>query len=353
MKNFTQKIRLWTLLAIVAVSQNVSAQDPQFSQVYNFASYTNPALVGNYNGSYRLAAVYRNQWGSALSRSGYETVGADVDFSFLEGYLRNSKLAAGIGFMNDRAGTAGLNHMNVSFTLAYHQAFGKDGDHRLSIGLQGAFIQKRLNDPIFYDQFRGFEQSYGLTQEKFTRGVYNGDFNAGLYWKSNFKNKVKFGIGAAGYHLIEPKEDMIKDLFMKTGNQYRKITADVNVEAFFGKDNKMSISPEFLVMLQGPARKFNPGIFFGYYFQSAFRKNNSLHVGARARVSDAPNITDAIIPTVSVEFRNIRLGVSYDVNISKLQLATQNRGAFEISLSYVGESIKYFKGSKSLPSRRF
>lgn len=338
---------------ISAMAVNAFSQDPQFSQVYTFASYLNPALVGNYNGSYRLAATYRNQWGSALQRNGFETVGVDGDISLLEGYLRHSKLGIGVGFMNDRAGTAGLNHMNISLTVAYHQAFGKDGEHRLSAGLQGAFVQKRLNDPTFYDQFRGFEQSYGLTQEQFSRGLYNGDFNAGLYWKSNFKDKVKLGIGAAGFHLIEPKEDLIKDIFQKTGNQYRKITADVNVEAFMGKNKKMSLSPEFLFMMQGPARQFNPGLFFGYYFQSGFRKNNSLHIGARARISDAPNIADAVIPTVSVEFRNIRVGASYDVNISKLSAATAYRGGFEISLSYVGESIKYFKGSKTLPSRRF
>ncbi len=99
--------------------------------------------------------------------------------------------------------------------------------------------------------------------------------------------------------------------------------------------------------MQGPAREINPALFFSYYFQTGFRKNNSLHAGVRYRVGDA------VIPMVQVEFRNIRLGAAYDVNISPLKTTTRNQGAFEISLSYVGESIRYFKGSKSLPSRRF
>ncbi len=53
------------------------------------------------------------------------------------------------------------------------------------------------------------------------------------------------------------------------------------------------------------------------------------------------------------EFRNIRLGFGYEVNTSNLDATTHNRGAFELSLSFVGESIKSFKGSRSLPSRRF
>jgi type IX secretion system PorP/SprF family membrane protein len=326
----------------------INAQDPHFSQFYTFASQLNPSLVGNYDGSYRVAAVYRNQWSSALQQSGYTTIGADVDFSFLEGYLRKSKFAVGVGVLNDRSGKAGLSYLNATLSLAYHQGFGKDGNHRLSIGLQGGFIQKRIDNPLFGDQFVDHNQTpLGSSQENIVRGFYNGDLNAGLYWKSNFNDRVRFGLGFAAYHLLEPKENLVTEAFAVHGNQYRRLTADVNVEAFIGKKKNFSIAPEFVFLMQGPAREINPGLFFGYYFQTGFRKNNSLHLGARYRVGDA------VIPMVQVEFRNIRLGASYDVNISKLNATTRNQGAFEISLSYIGESIKYFKGSKSLPSRRF
>jgi hypothetical protein len=62
---------------------------------------------------------------------------------------------------------------------------------------------------------------------------------------------------------------------------------------------------------------------------------------------------DAIIPMANVEFRNVRLGFAYDANISSLKTSTTNRGAFEISLAYIGETVKSYKANKSLPSRRF
>lgn len=344
--NFSTRFsKVLVSFSILALSLGLKAQDPHFNQYYTFASQLNPSLVGNYDGSYRLAVLYRNQWGSALSRSAYNTVGADVDFSFLEGYLRHSKLAVGVGVLNDRSGEAGLSYTNATLSVAYHQGFGKDGSHRLSIGLQGGFIQKRVDNPTFGDQFIGHDQTTGATQENFGRGFYNGDFSAGLYWKSNFKDKIRFGLGVGAYHLIEPKENLIAT--GAHGNQYRKFTADFNLEAFFGKKNNISISPEFVFLSQGPAREIMPGLFFGYYFQTGFRKNNSLHAGLRYRVGDA------VVAMAQVEFRNIRLGFGYDVNVSALKATTKNRGGFEISLSYVGESIKYFKGSKSLPSRRF
>jgi hypothetical protein len=109
----------------------------------------------------------------------------------------------------------------------------------------------------------------------------------------------------------------------------------------------MSLAPEFLFMNQGPAREITPGLFFNYYFQTGFRKNNTMSIGIRYRVGDA------VVPMAMAEFRNIRLGFGYDVNVSGLNQTTKSRGAFELSLSYVGESIKAFKGSRSLPSRRF
>jgi type IX secretion system PorP/SprF family membrane protein len=304
--------------------------------------------VGNYDGSYRLAALYRQQWTSALgSTGGYRTVGADADVSLLEGYLRHSKLALGVGFLDDRSGAAGLEYINATVSLAYHQGFGKDGSHHLSIGLQGGYIQKRLDDPIFGDQFVNFNQTLTQTREDYQRGIQNGDLSAGLYWKSNFHDVVKFGVGLALYHILQPKEQLILAANDNYGYDYRKISFDFNLEAFLDKAKHMSLSPEFILLQQGPSREITPGLFWSYYFQTGFRKNNAFSIGLRYRVGDA------VIPMVSAEFRNIRLGMGYEVNTSNLSASTQNRGAFEVSLSFIGESIKSFKGSRSLPSRRF
>src|SRR5258708_5402093 len=125
-------MRLFTFLAkgtlfaaITIISIQAQAQDLHFSQYYTQASTLNPALVGNYDGSFRLAAVYRNQWASAVGGSNaFQTVGADVDFSFLESYLKTDKLSVGVGFFNDRSGSAGLSILNANLSLAYHKGFG-------------------------------------------------------------------------------------------------------------------------------------------------------------------------------------------------------------------------------------
>jgi type IX secretion system PorP/SprF family membrane protein len=356
MRLFTRLFKTIVVSAAVLGVSQVNAQDLHFSQYYTHASWLNPALVGNYDGSFRLAAIYRQQWTSALGNQGFQTVGADVDFCLLEGYLRSDKLAIGVGFFNDRSGAAGLSVLNANLSVAYHKGFGKDGQHRLSIGLQGAFIQKRVEDPTFGDQFLGHNQSpKTASDEIFNRGFYRFDFNAGLYWRSNFKDKVKLGIGVGAYHLIEPKQSTVTNQSTletdKNSVLPRKFNADFNLEAFLTKNKKVSLSPEFLFMYQSPFMEMLPGLSATYYFNTGFRNNNSVSLGARFRVGG--NTPDAVIPMANVEFRNVRLGFSYDVNISQLKTSTMNRGAFEISLAYVGETIKSFKANKSLPSRRF
>jgi type IX secretion system PorP/SprF family membrane protein len=358
MSLFTRFQKLTFVVAMFAAFQ-VNAQDPHFSQYYTQSSTLNPSLVGNYDGSFRLSAIYRQQWMSALGKAGYQTVGADVDFCLLEGYLRSDKLAIGVGFFNDRSGTAGLSYLNANLSVAYHKGFGKNNEHRLSVGAQGAFIQKRIEDPLFGDQFQGHNQTPALASaEDFNRGFYKFDFNAGLYWRSNIKDKVKVGVGFAAYHLIEPKQSIVTSQVTQETDKNsvlpRKYVADLNVEAFLDKKKKWSISPEFLFLYQQPFAEMLPGLSATYYFNTGFRNNNSVSLGARYRYAGLGGGTsDAVIAMANVQFRNVSLGFAYDVNVSSLKTSTTNRGGFEISLSYIGETVKSYKANKSLPSRRF
>ncbi|MBK8660094.1 MAG: type IX secretion system membrane protein PorP/SprF [Bacteroidetes bacterium] len=82
---FTKHLRSSFIVLALMASFSVQAQDLHFSQYYTHASWLNPSLVGNYDGSFRLAAIYRQQWTSVTSQKyGFQTVGADVDFCMLK-----------------------------------------------------------------------------------------------------------------------------------------------------------------------------------------------------------------------------------------------------------------------------
>ncbi len=69
----------------------------------------------------------------------------------------------------------------------------------------------------------------------------------------------------------------------------------------------------------------------------------SVYVGSWMRFNDA------IIPYVGLEFGGLRIGASYDVNISSLKAATSNRGGSEISLIYIKRPADY----KGIPCPKF
>jgi type IX secretion system PorP/SprF family membrane protein len=348
-----KKIYLLIIAIAATFHFNLFAQDAHFAQYYSFGQALNPALTANHDGSYQVALIYRNQWNSFLGKNSFVTPGASVDFSLFEGQLKNDKLGMGFMFFNDRFGQGSLSTLNAAYSLAYHKGLGKSGRHRISLGGQVAYVQRSIDSDsfIFYDQFdANTHRQFGISQDvlDLERGNYFFfDYNFGLYWRSNFSDKVRAQGGFSVFHMSEPTE-----YFIKETNDYflpRRYVGDFGMEIFFTE--KIAFAPDVIYQMQGEAQQFLTGASFSYYFNSGFRTNSSIHLGARYRFSQING--DAVVPIMQVEFRNLRLGAAYDVNISNLRSSSSLKGAFELSMVYTGESIRSYKANKSLPARRF
>jgi hypothetical protein len=66
-----------------------------------------------------------------------------------------------------------------------------------------------------------------------------------------------------------------------------------------------------------------------------YQKNTIFYLGGWYRYGDAAS------PYIGLEWSKMRLGVSYDVNISSFSPATKGFGAYEISLIYFGRINKH------------
>src|SRR6202000_2562217 len=89
----TKKITSLLLLFLgVFASENMKAQDPQFTQFYANPLYLNPAFAGTARCP-RIALNYRNQWPNLASQgSSYVTYSASYD-------MHLDALAGGIGVL--------------------------------------------------------------------------------------------------------------------------------------------------------------------------------------------------------------------------------------------------------------
>ncbi len=328
-----KKIYLSLVLFIMTCWLNVSfAQDVHFSQYYTFAQALNPALTGNFDGSYRVAVIYRNQWSSFLNKSAFVTPGAAVDLPLFEGQLKKDKLGLGLMFTNDRMGAASLVTNNVALSLAYHKGLGKLGKHRISLGGQVAYVQSSIDRDsyTFYDQFDVFSHTgRNVTAEfnDFDRGSYfYFDYNFGLYWKSSFSDRFKMQGGFSTFHMSQPNQWFIQendDIFL-----HRRYLGDFGFEVFL--TDKLALAPDVLYQKQGENQMILAGGSLGYYFNSGFRTNSSLHFGSRYRMFVDPENATASTDDI---FIAIAFFPSQDASrlISTLSLSFSSSTAFFLS----------------------
>ena len=76
---------LSTLTVCVALAGALNAQDPNFSQFFASPLSLNPALTGKFDGSFRVAGNYRNQWPTI--NNAFVTKTASIDFGILKNRL--------------------------------------------------------------------------------------------------------------------------------------------------------------------------------------------------------------------------------------------------------------------------
>jgi type IX secretion system PorP/SprF family membrane protein len=311
-----KKIIVVIILAL-SIAIDVNAQDVHFSQFFNMPTLFNPAMTGNINGSFRVAAIYRNQWpGSINGRTSFSTPALAVDVP-----LRLKKDIVGVGayFVNDRSAGASLKRINFMASIAYHKVIGKK--HSFSLGAQAGFLQYSLGDIAFGDQYDELNNYVGGGVDQGTAGnASNLDLNLGIAWNSMITDKFRFSLGAGVFHILEPKMAFTDQ--SSTGSVPRRYNANVNLD--WAVSEKVGLLPGYLYMHQEKASQHSAGLTSAINL----KKETILYVGAFYRVKDA------VIPYVGLQMFRFKLGASYDINASSLD---GTNGAAEISLSYTGK----------------
>ena len=320
---------LFTLLTGVAMVSVTSAQDPNFSQFFASPLTLNPALTGKFDGTFRVAGNYRNQWPTI--NNAFVTKTVSVDFGVLNGRLAEiDQMGVGLLGVSDNAGDGVLvtNYGGLSF--AYHKGLDENGYHQIGAGFQGTFVSKRLDitKVKFGDQLTplGFT---GVTSEIFTNKQINVnyvDVNAGIFYNGSTNGYNNFYLGASMYHINRPKETF-------KGGEYllsARTTLQAGGKIPIGPYNFLHISANTSFQAQANSTIF--GGAFSYNVNQDEVNPTNVYIGSWARFS---NLSDAIIPYIAIEFNSVHIGYSYDVNISSLKTASNYKGGHEISLIFI------------------
>ena len=318
--------KLTCTLLILTAAVFGRAQDPNFSQFFVSPLTLNPALTGKFDGTFRIAGNYRNQWPSI--NNAFTTYTASIDAGILKGRIPEfDQFGVGAMAFKDQSGNGVLSNTFFALSTAYHKALDENGFHQIGLGFQGTYVYKHLDitKVKFADQLtaNGFT---GVTSEIFSHDQIDlnyFDMNMGAFYNGTSDGKNNFYLGASMYHVNRPKETF-------QGGNYildPRITIQAGGMIPLGSYNGI----HFSAMHSRQANAYNTQIGGAYMLGLNQDESNptNLYVGSWFRVGDA------IIPYVGLEFGEFRIGASYDVNVSSLKPASNMRGGAEFSIIYI------------------
>lgn len=327
---------------LLGLSLFSKAQDPNFSQFFASPLTLNPALTGKFDGSFRVAGNYRNQWPTI--NNAFTTATASIDASILKNTIPEfDQLGIGVMAFTDKSGNGTLTNNFLAVSTAYHKALDEDGNHQIGLGFQGTYVNKRLDiTGLKFETMLRSDGFTGLMDESFSGDQISlsyFDLNIGALYNGSTDGNNNYYLGVSMYHVNRPKESFQKgnylleprltihaggmiplneyNAFHFSGNHSRQANATVTV---LGGAYMLNVNQD----------RDNPtNLYFGSWYRFG----------------------DAIIPYIGLEFGSFHLGATYDVNTSDLKPASDMKGGAELSLIYIKKRSD--PGAKRMNCPRF
>jgi len=361
--NVIKGIAVSVLLITVCHGHSI-AQDPHFSQYQNSPFTLNPAQAGVFSGNYRATAIFRSQWNSvladnALDKQGvpmYRTVSGSFDIRTHKGFTEEDAFGIGLMVLNDIAGAAKFSSTGVNAAFSYVKSLNDRNTHFISGGVQAGVTQRSIDytNLRFGRQFDGEEYNPAISSgENLGAGdqFLFADISAGAFWYYVADERTNFFAGISAFHVNRPDQS-----FYGTEEDVR-LFPRINFHGGMkvGVGNQTDLVPRLLFMKQGPAYETNVGSYLKFFFQQRSPLGNAFYVGPFYRiVSGNPDVTaplnsESLILATKVDYGNISIGLSYDLNFSELTRASSARGGFEVSIVYIGDFPKRKANVKFCP----
>jgi len=322
---------IYLLFLLVTISK-ANAQDFTFSQFYEMPLLRNPAIAGLFGTvdnvqDMRIQSAYRNQWASVSSP--FRTIALSAEFKRQIG-KSDDWITYSFQTYKDEAGDANLGTVSILPAINIMKSVGIENESYLSFAFMGGLVQNRF-DPskmTFDDQF----QDGAFFPENPTNQTFNAttntyfDASTGLSYSSNIGYDTRYYLGAALFHLNKPKNQ-----FAAFGNEKNinpRFSLNGGLTSPTNDNNRFNIFADYII--QGGNKQFLLGYMYIHQLAEAtwLGFETSLSLGGFIRWGDA------FVPVAKLDYKRLSLGVSYDVNMSKLITASKLKGGFEITTSF-------------------
>lgn len=319
------KTKKYILALCTLIGTVLRAQDFHLSLYDAAPLFLNPAMTGLVDSKVRVHGHFRNQW-SAVAYKPFTTALVSVDAPV-------GKWGFGGQVSNMRAGIGNYNVFQFIGSAAYTIPFDKESYHNLSLGLQAGFTQKRLE----YEVYTFDSQWSSVNGGSFDKGISNNEnfgsraqfqevvnFGA-LYYYAKQQSRINPFLGFSAFNLTQPRESFFGSNNRLPMRFYGHTGLRLNVSELF------YFIPKVLMYNQGNIFQETYALDAGYYFKG--EKFYAL-AGYIFRAQDAS------VMWLGIKKENYIIKIGYDFNTSSLRATTKSRGAYEISLTWLGFKAK-------------
>ena len=319
---------------LLGVSQS-SAQSLVFSQYYFSPPNINPSLA-SLEKDFLVGVNFRSQWRDLTVPYNATLFTLICPVFATKPSLRH---LGGFGLSLSKE-SAGANSLYQSyrghFSAAYNLPLDYQGNNLLALGIQGGFVQKKLNDMALqwgsqYNPVIGFDPTITPSLGGMHSRITYPTFSAGLTWyhvQTGYRaaNKTKSYAGFSVANLNRPDYSLF--------DQYT--THAPLIYSFQGGITykvapKLSLTHSLLAMASKQTYHINFGTYVIYNVTNPYNsESNSLNLlfGGWYRLGDA------FVLSAGLQAMNFTAALSYDFNTGNAFDNTMAGGAYEVSLSY-------------------
>jgi type IX secretion system PorP/SprF family membrane protein len=320
-------MKLFKLIIITLIFHECSfGQDIHWSQYNDNPLFLNPANAGNFKGDNRFIANHRNQWKSVTIP--YSTISLSTDLH----YSKNEKIGLGILFFHDVAGDGKFRTIELNLNSSYEFTPFLNENHKILAGVNIGLNQRQLNwDQFKFDnQFNGIMYNAALPTMEVYQNSKKTNFTIGIggVYNYNWTEQKKIEAGLGLYNLNRPNQGLYFDKIS------RDIRTSLFVKGYYPLADPFILIPSMSLSIQGKYREFIIGSSLKYTLIETNKEYRALYGGLWMRNKDAAYIS------LGMDYQAWFLGVSYDINFSKLTPASNARGGYEIALRYILNRFK-------------
>ncbi len=339
----------FTMLLTLLCSITNFAQDHHYTLASLSPLRMNPALSGVFENGFkdkdiRFTSHYRDQWRTVQSDwTSYQTpfitssLGIDSQIK-LHKIVRGDYAGWGIQLLYDKSGDLKLSSSEITFSLAYHKVLNNKHTSYLSLAGSYTYTLRKIDytEGVFDNQWTGLSfDPNAATGEVFPINQFNfDDFKIGILYQFFPALAPKFNIGYSLHHLNQPRQSFF------LADESNKLHFNNIVHGAIEyplKNKKRSIVSNLFYQGQAKANEVKIAAYYKFKIEDAHaaKKHIQLGIGFREVGSWKKAIdSDAFFVAGRYRVGSAIFSLAYDINISRLNPATNTIGAFEINITY-------------------